>query len=93
MTYAERMRAKIEQGLSPTRLDIVDDSHKHAGHAGAHPKGETHFTVTVVSDAFKDVGRVQRQRMVYDLIAEELAERVHALSLVTRTPAEDAAAG
>lgn len=88
MQYAERIRSKIEAALAPERLEIVDDSHKHAGHAGARPEGETHFTVTVVSGAFAGKSRVERQRMVYALLAEEMAERVHALALNTRAPGE-----
>ena len=70
MQYAEKIRSKLEAALAPESLEIVDDSHKHAGHAGARPEGETHFTVTVVSDAFAGKSRVERQRMVYALLAE-----------------------
>jgi BolA protein len=90
-TYADRIRAKLEAGLAPQTLDILDESAKHAGHAGARPGGETHFRVRVVSAAFAGLGRVERQRKVYALLAEEMAERVHALALETRTPDEEAA--
>jgi BolA protein len=90
MEYQTRIRTRLTEGLKPTRLDIVDDSQRHAGHAGADPAGETHFAVTVVSPAFEGLSRVARQRMVYDLLAAELKERVHALALRTLTPAEDA---
>jgi BolA protein len=86
---AERMRRKLEAGFSPTRLEIVDDSHRHAGHLGERPGGETHFNVTIVSAAFAGVGRVARQRLVYATLAEELKERVHALQLRTLAPDED----
>ncbi|HYD29546.1 MAG TPA: BolA family protein [Azospirillaceae bacterium] len=89
MSYAERIRDKLTMALQPARLDVVDQSHRHAGHAGSHPDGETHFQVTVVSAAFEGRSRVARQRLVYDLLADELRERVHALSLQTLTPAED----
>ncbi len=65
---------------------IVDESHRHAGHAGARPEGETHFTVTIVSAAFAGLNRVARQRLVYETLADELATRVHALSLTTLAP-------
>lgn len=91
MGMAERIERKLREALEPACLEIVDDSHRHEGHAGWAPGGETHFRVTVVSEAFAGKGRVERQRMVYALLAEELAERVHALQLVTRTPREDAA--
>jgi BolA family transcriptional regulator, general stress-responsive regulator len=88
MEYAARIRQKLTAGLSPVQLDIVDESDRHAGHAGADAKGETHFHVTVVSAAFTGKSRVERQRMVYALLADELSERVHALGLTTRTDAE-----
>jgi BolA family transcriptional regulator, general stress-responsive regulator len=90
MDYATRMRTKLTEALQPTRLDIIDDSHRHAGHAGADPLGETHFNIIIVSAAFDGKSRVARQRLVYDAVAQELKERVHALSLKTLTPAEDA---
>ncbi|NYZ14685.1 BolA family transcriptional regulator [Azospirillum sp. RWY-5-1] len=87
-SYADRIRRKLTDALAPSRLDVVDESHRHAGHSGARPEGETHFNVTVVSAAFEGRSRVERQRMVYALLADELAERVHALALTTRTPQE-----
>lgn len=91
-TYAERIRSKIEAALAPAMLEVIDESHRHAGHlqhdGGAGQEGETHFRVCVVSSAFSGMSRVARQRLVYDLLAEELAERVHALSLTTKTPEE-----
>jgi BolA protein len=85
---AERLRTKLEAALSPSSLSIEDDSAKHFGHAGAREGGETHFRIRIVSQAFKGLGRVERQRKVYAAVAEELAERVHALSLTTLTPEE-----
>ena len=87
---AARLRAKLEAALSPTSLTIADESAKHAGHAGAREGGETHFRVRIVSQAFSGLNRVERQRKVYAAVAEELAERVHALSLTTLTPEEAA---
>jgi len=88
MQIADRMRRKIEEALAPAQLEIIDDSHRHAGHAGHDGHGESHFRVLVVSDAFAGKSRVERQRLVYDLLAAELQDRVHALSLTTRTPEE-----
>ncbi len=85
---ADRIRAKLEAALAPEKLEIVDDSHRHAGHAGAHAEGESHFTVRAVSAAFAGKNRVERQRIVYGALAEELAGRVHALALVLRAPGE-----
>lgn len=90
MLVAEIMTRKIEEALKPTRLVVADDSHRHAGHAGHHPDGESHFTVTIVSAAFEGVGRVERHRRVNALLAEELAGRVHAMALTLMTPDEDA---
>ncbi len=88
MAYAERIRDKLTQAFSPKVLDIADDSAKHAGHAGARPGGETHFTVTMVSNSFAGQSRLERQRAVYRVLADELAERVHALALNLATPEE-----
>ncbi len=88
MTRAQSIEAKLKAALQPLSLEIVDESARHAGHAGAHPEGETHFNVTVVSRAFEGKSRVARQRLVYDLLQAEIAGGLHALSLVTQTPAE-----
>jgi BolA family transcriptional regulator, general stress-responsive regulator len=89
MSVAETMRRKLIERFAPGRLDIIDESHRHAGHAGARPEGETHFAVTISSAAFAGLGRVARQRLVYEALKDELASRVHALSLATLTPDED----
>ncbi|HKS87896.1 MAG TPA: BolA family protein [Stellaceae bacterium] len=88
MTVAETIRDKLAARFAPLRLDIVDESHRHAGHAGARPEGETHFAVTIVSAAFAGLSRVARQRLVYETLADELATRVHALALTTLAPDE-----
>lgn len=88
MSVAEEIRRKLESGLEPQSLEIVDESHKHHGHSGWRPGGETHFRVDVVATAFAGRSRVERQRLVYGLLAEELADKVHALALKTRAPGE-----
>ena len=88
MTVADRIRTKLTEGLAPVRLDIVDDSHRHVGHAGHDGRGESHFRVSVVSTAFVGLSRVERQRRVYALLRDELADRVHALSISALTPDE-----
>lgn len=88
MTVADRIRRKLTDGLAPQHLRITDDSHLHAGHAGAREGGESHFTVEVVSAAFEGMGRVERQRLVYGLLAEELAGPVHALAIRAAAPSE-----
>ena len=89
MSVAETIRHKLTERFAPARLVIVDESHHHAGHAGARPEGETHFAVTIASAAFAGLGRVARQRLVYDALKQELSASVHALSLTTLTPDED----
>lgn len=87
-SVSEAIHRKLTQALAPTRLAIVDDSHRHAGHAGARPEGETHFRIEIVSASFVGMSRIQRQRLIYGLLANELETRVHALSLATLTPEE-----
>ena len=89
MPVADTIRRKLTERFAPTPLEVEDQSHRHAGHEGARPGGETHFSVTIVSTAFIGQSRVVRQRLVYQALAEELATRVHALSLTTLTPDED----
>ena len=84
----EAIRDKLQAAFEPTRLDIVDDSSRHAGHAGAREGGESHFNVTIESAAFAGTPRVARQRMVYQALAEELAGPVHALSVKALAPGE-----
>ncbi|MBI1181334.1 MAG: BolA/IbaG family iron-sulfur metabolism protein [Alphaproteobacteria bacterium] len=88
MSVADRIREKLSEALAPTELQVIDESSRHAGHAGARPEGETHFHVVVASDKFNGMMRVARQRLVYGILSEELAGPVHALSLETKTPAD-----
>ena len=91
---ADTIRRKLEAAFAPERLEVVDDSAKHAGHAGARPEGETHFTVTVVSKAFAGVSRVDRQRRIYAALSDELQpDGVHALALSAHAPGEAGADG
>ena len=89
MTMKARLRAKLTEALRPTRLAIHDDSHRHAGHAGARTGGESHFRLEIVSSLFAGESRVARQRRVYVLLDAELRDGVHALQLTTLTPEED----
>lgn len=83
----EQIRAKLADALAPESLDVIDESALHAGHVGARPEGETHFRVEIVAAAFTGLSRVERQRLVYKILAEELADSVHALALSARPPA------
>ncbi len=86
----DAIQAKLEAGLSPETIEIIDESNLHAGHAGAREGGESHFRVAVVSAEFAGKGRIERQRLVYALLAAEMAGPVHALSLTTLAPGESA---
>jgi BolA protein len=79
---------KLSDALSPMLLRVVDESALHAGHHGHRPGKETHFRVEVVSAAFTGLSRLARHRRVNELLARELAEGVHALSIDAKTPAE-----
>ena len=88
MGVAHRIREKLTSALNPIKLEIVDESNRHAGHAGARPGGETHFRVEVVAAIFQGKSRLERQRLVYAALEEEMSQQIHALSLVTRAPGE-----
>lgn len=72
---------KLRQAFDPELLEIENDSHRHAGHAGSPDTGHSHFTVTMTAAAFDGLSRVDRQRRVYQVLADELAGPVHALAL------------
>jgi BolA protein len=88
-----KIEEKLTRAFQPDSLQIVDESHLHAGHAGHRPEGETHFRVRVVSKAFAGKSRVQRHRMVNSVLAEELAGPVHALAIHSAAPGEEGQAG
>jgi BolA protein len=88
MTVADTIREKLIAAFSPDDLVIDDESARHAGHSGARPGGETHFQVRIVSAAFEGLSRVERQRRVYAVLADEMRGSVHALALTTLTPGE-----
>lgn len=83
-----RMKKTLETAFSPLALDIEDQSHRHQGHAGAQPGGETHYHVTIVSAAFTGLSRIERQRAVMDALKAEFASGLHALAMRLRTPEE-----
>jgi BolA protein len=90
MHTRDLLQDKLTRGLAPTELDIVDDSARHRGHAGA-AGGGGHFQVRIVSPAFEGKSLVARHRLVYGLLADEMRGPVHALALRTLTPEEAAA--
>jgi len=90
MNRAERIQIALQNGLDVQGIEVRDDSHMHAGHAGARPEGETHFDVMVVSPDFSGQSRVTRQRAVYALLSAEFEGGLHALSVRALTPDEAA---
>jgi BolA protein len=85
---ATEMLRRLNSSLIPSRLDLVDDSEKHRGHAGYNPAGESHFSLTIESPAFAGKSRLERQRMVYAALGDLMDQRVHALSMVAKAPGE-----
>lgn len=82
------MTALLAAAFAPAEVHVEDDSGRHVGHAGARPEGETHFSVTVISTAFRGQSRVARSRAVHDVLDAEFQGGMHALSLMLRTPEE-----
>lgn len=85
---ADRIQTALATTFAPAEVEVVDDSHRHAGHAGAAPGGETHYSVRVVSPVFSGLGRLARSRAVHDALAAEFAGGLHALALTLRAPGE-----
>ncbi|MEH6677107.1 BolA family protein [Phenylobacterium sp.] len=84
----DAIQQKLTEAFSPTRLEIEDESSRHAGHAGARPGGESHFNVLIEAEAFAGAPKVARQRMIYRALSAEMAGPVHALSLKALAPGE-----
>lgn len=91
MNRQSRIVDILTGAFAPERLEVEDDSARHAGHAGAKAGGETHFNVRMASAAFEGMSRVARSRAVNDVLAAEFASGLHALSLTLRAPSELAA--
>ena len=88
MSLQARMREKLMLALNPTRLDVVNESHQHAGHRSSPGTGESHFRVLVVADAFSGKSRVERHRIVNAVLRDELKDGVHALAIKALAPGE-----
>jgi BolA protein len=85
---ATEMLARLNSALSPTRIELTDDSEQHRGHGGYNPAGESHFSLSLESPAFAGKSRVERQRMIYVALGDLMKERVHALSIRATAPGE-----
>jgi BolA family transcriptional regulator, general stress-responsive regulator len=88
MGIEEQITKKLRQAFAPVALEVVNDSHRHAGHAGSPQTGESHFSIKVVSESFAGKSRVERHRMVNEVLAEELKDRIHALAISALAPEE-----
>lgn len=89
MSAEQTMREKLMVAFEPTRLDVINESHLHAGHRSSPGTGESHFRLLIVAPAFAGKSRVERHRMVNEVLAEEMKGRVHALALKTYAPGEE----
>ena len=85
---ATEMLARLNSALSPTRIELIDDSEQHRGHGGYNPAGESHFSLRIESAAFAGKSRVERQRLIYAALGDLMRERVHALSIRASAPGE-----
>jgi BolA family transcriptional regulator, general stress-responsive regulator len=81
------MAEKLERALSPSRLEVIDESHHHAGHSGSRPDGESHFRIRIAASALDGLSRVNQHRKVNEILADELKSRVHALAIEVEKPA------
>ncbi len=88
MQVKAQITEKLSAAFAPQSLDVEDESHQHAGHAGARPGGETHFRVHIVADAFRGKSRIERHRMINQILSGELSGGVHALAIQASAPGE-----
>ena len=86
MEVKTRITEKLTTAFAPQSLDVVDESHQHEGHSGHRPGGQTHFRVSIVSEAFRGKSRVQQHQMVYDALKGNMGGALHALALKTAAP-------
>ena len=83
MSVSTTIKKKLVEAFDPTKIDVIDESHLHAGHVGARPEGETHFRIVISSDLLSGKTRIEKQRKIYKVLADELSGPVHALSIET----------
>jgi BolA protein len=88
MSRVTEIETRLQTVLQPQRLEVVDDSAKHAGHAGARESGGGHFDVTIVAAAFRGKGLLERHRLVYDALGDTMRREIHALSIHALSPEE-----
>lgn len=88
MNRADRIISILTQALLPSHIELTDDSAKHAGHAGAAPGGETHYTLKIRSKAFNGLNKVARHQKIYGLVAEEFKDGLHAFAIEAKADGE-----
>jgi len=88
MRTADLITKKLTEAFAPQSREVLDESHQHEGHAGHRPGGQTHYRVYIVSEAFTGKTRLERHRMINQLLANELSEGVHALAIHAAAPGE-----
>jgi BolA protein len=88
MSASDNITKKLREAFAPESVDVVDESHQHAGHAGHRPGGETHFRVYIVAQAFAGKSRIERHRMINTVLAADLAGGVHALAIHADAPGD-----
>ena len=88
MSTSEIIKQKLTLALAPTVIEVIDESHLHAGHAGARVGGESHFAVKIVSEKFRGLSRVNCHKLIYGILEEELQNGVHALRIAAKTTDE-----
>jgi BolA protein len=88
MRVQDLITNKLTEAFAPESLQVIDESHRHEGHAGHRPGGETHFRVHIVSDVFRGKSRIDRHRMINATLSAELAAGVHALAIHASAPGE-----
>ena len=86
MSAADRIRARLTEAFAPAGLQVIDESDRHKGHAGARPEGETHFRVQIVAEAFRGKSRVEVHRMINEAVGAEFARGLHALAIEAKAP-------
>jgi len=88
MRTLDRITEKLRKAFAPENLHVEDESHRHEGHAGHRPGGQTHFRLYIVSEAFRGKSRLERHRIINAALASELKGRVHALAIHAQAPGE-----
>jgi BolA protein len=82
------IRTRLEESLTPITMNIIDESHLHAGHQGARESGGGHFNLEIISESFDDKSKIERHRMIYSALGDVIGTDIHALSINARTPSE-----